>query len=75
MQQGPWVRIVQNVISPHAYSLLILPVTLLAAFLSDRYESRGITFDLISMLSVVGFAVHLGNVLCLNEDFFLDVTC
>ena len=58
-----------------AYSSTALPVTLIAAFLSDRYESRGITAAIVSMLSVVGFALFLGNVLCLNEDSFLELTC
>ena len=51
------------------------PVTLLAAFFSDRYESRGITAALISMLAVVGFSLYLGKVPYLNEDSFLEVTC
>ena len=42
--------------------LLIPPVTLLTAFFSDRYESRGITAALVSMLAVVGFSIYLGNV-------------
>ena len=62
-------------ISLQAYSLLIPPVCLLTAFLSDRSESRGITAALVSMLAVVGFSLYLGNLLCLNEDSFLDVTC
>jgi hypothetical protein len=40
------------------------PVTLTSAYLSDRYESRGITIALLSVLAVVGFALYLGNVLC-----------
>ena len=42
--------------------LLIPPVTLLTAFCSDRYESRGITAALVSMLAVAGFSLYLGNV-------------
>jgi hypothetical protein len=60
-------------VSPGFYSLLISPVTLLSAFLSDRYESRGITLALISTLGVAGFALFLGNVLCLYEGSFLNV--
>jgi hypothetical protein len=39
-------------------------VTLISAYLSDRYESRGITAALVSLLAVVGYALYLGNVLC-----------
>ena len=46
------------------YALLASPVTLISAYLSDRYESRGITVALVSMLAVIGFALYLGNVLC-----------
>jgi MFS family permease len=53
-----------------AYSSTGPPVTLITAFLSDHYELRGITAAIVSMLSVAGFALFLGNVLCLNEDFF-----
>ena len=78
MQLGPLVRIVRNrdVMSLQAYLLLIPSVTLLAAFLSDRYESRGITAAIVSMLAIAGFSLFLGNVLCLNhDDSFLEVTC
>ena len=54
--------------------LLIPPVTLLTAFCSDRYESRGITAALVSMLAVAGFSLYLGNVFYWNEDLFLEVT-
>jgi hypothetical protein len=73
LQLGSFVRIVQNMISFQAYSLLIPPVALLTAFLSDRYESRGITLALISLPAVAGFALYLGNVPCLNKDSFLDI--
>ena len=45
------------------YALLASPVTLISAYLSDRYEARGITVALVSVLAVVGFALFLGNVL------------
>ena len=64
-----------NVISLQAYSLLIPSVTLLTAHLSDRYESRGIIAALNAMLAVAGFALYLGNVLCLNEDSYLEIKC
>jgi len=35
-------------------------VTIFSAFWSDRYESRGITTALISLLGVAGFALYLG---------------
>jgi len=35
-------------------------VTLLSAYLSDRYESRGKTIALVSVLAVVGYALYLG---------------
>ena len=44
--------------------LLVTLVTIMSAFLSDRYESRGITTVLISLLSVSGFALYLGNIIC-----------
>ena len=44
-----------------AYSLLIPPVSLTAAFFSDRYASRGIVIILVSMLAVVGFALFLSD--------------
>jgi len=34
-------------------------VTIISAFLSDRYESRGITTALISLIAVAGFALYL----------------
>jgi hypothetical protein len=43
------------------YALLASPVTLISAYLSDRYESRGITVALVSVLAVGGFALYLGN--------------
>jgi hypothetical protein len=45
-------------------SSLVALVTIISAFLSDRYESRGITAALISLLAVVGFALYLGNSFC-----------
>ena len=46
-------------------------VTIISAFWSDRYESRGITTALISLLAVVGFALYLGkNFQCLNQIFW-----
>jgi hypothetical protein len=45
------------------YALHASPVTLISAYLSDRYESRGIAVALVSVLAVVGFALYLGNVL------------
>jgi predicted MFS family arabinose efflux permease len=42
-------------------------VTVISACLSDRYESRGITVALVSVLAVVGFAVYLGA-----EDKFIS---
>jgi MFS family permease len=35
-------------------------VTIISAFWSDRYESRGVTTALVSLLAVVGFALFLG---------------
>ena len=70
LQLGRLVRIVQNVILSRLIHLPNLPVTLLAAFFSDRYESRGITAALVSMLAVIGFSLYLGKVLYLNEDSF-----
>ena len=46
------------------YAPLSSPVTLISAYFSDRYESRGITVSLVSVLAVVGFALFLGNLLC-----------
>jgi ABC-type Na+ efflux pump permease subunit len=46
------------------YALLTPLVTLISAYSSDRYESRGITIALLSVLAVVGFALYLGKVLC-----------
>ena len=40
---------------------LLSPVTLISAYLSDRYESRGITIVLISLLGIAGFALYLGK--------------
>jgi len=34
-------------------------VTLISAYLSDRYELRGITVALVSVLAVIGFALYL----------------
>jgi ABC-type Na+ efflux pump permease subunit len=51
------------------YTLLTPPVTLISAYSSDRYESRGITIALLSVLAAFGFALYLGNVLCLNQIF------
>jgi len=42
-------------------------VTLFASFLSDRYESRGITAALVSMLAVAGFALYLGAAAAENK--------
>ena len=39
----------------------LFSVTLFSAFWSDRYESRGITTALISLLAVAGFALYLGK--------------
>ena len=46
------------------YALLASPVTLISAYLSDRYESRGKSVALVSVLAVVGYALYLGKVLC-----------
>ena len=53
-------------ISLKAYFLLpfVALVTIIPAFWSDHYESRGITTALISLLAVVGFALYLGNIFC-----------
>jgi hypothetical protein len=45
-------------------------VTIFSAFWSDRYESRGITTALISLLAVVGFALYLGK----NRCYALDIS-
>ena len=45
------------------YALLASAVTLTSAYLSDRYESRGMTVALFSLLAVVGYALYLGNIL------------
>ena len=57
-----------------AYSLLGPLGTLITAFLSDHYESRGVTVATVSMISVAGFALYLGNVF-LIQGSFLGVTC
>jgi hypothetical protein len=59
-------------ISLKAYFLLPLValVTLIPAFWSDHYESRGITTALISLLAVVGFALYLGNIFCVRIRYF-----
>ena len=45
-------------------------MTLTSAYLSDRYESRGVTVALVTVVAVVGFSLYLGNVLCaLNQIF------
>ena len=44
--------------------LLVTLVTIISAFLSDHYESRGITTVLISLFSISGFALYLGNIIC-----------
>ena len=49
--------------------MLAPPVTLISGYLSDRYESRGVTIALVSVLAVIGFAIYLGNVVCLNQIF------
>ena len=54
--------------------MLVSPVTLISAYLSDRYKSRGITVALISALAVVGFALYLGNVLYAWIRYF-DARC
>ena len=45
-----------------AYSLFVPLVTLLTAWFSDRYTSRGIAVALVYLPSVAGFALYLGNV-------------
>ena len=52
---------------------LIAIVTIISAFWSDRYESRGITTALISLLGVAGFALYLGSFffLSLKSDCLL----
>jgi hypothetical protein len=59
LQLGPLVR--KSDVSPRLFTGLLLSVTLLAAFLSDRYESRGITAALVTMLAVTGFSLYLGK--------------
>ena len=49
-------------------------MTLISAYLSDHYESRGITVSLVSVLAVVGFALFLGNVFCARIRYF-DTKC
>ena len=56
------------------YAPLPSPVTLISAYLSDRYESRGITVALVTVLAVAGFALYLGNVLCPLNGYF-DARC
>jgi hypothetical protein len=50
-----------------AYSLLVPLVTLITAWFSDRYTSRGIAVALVYLPSVAGFALYLGNVLVLCQ--------
>ena len=59
--------------APHikAYSLLITPVTLTFAFLSDRYASRGIVIIILSMFAVAGFAIFLSDVALSLIQMFL----
>ena len=42
-------------------------MTIISAFWSDRYESRGVTTALISLLAVAGFALFLGNTFSILE--------
>ena len=54
------------------YGLLTVPsVTLIAAFLSDRYRSRGAVVISVSILGIAGFAVFLCNVALLIHASFL----
>ena len=58
------------------YSLLIPPVTLISAYISDRYASRGIVVILVAMFAVAGFAIFLSKVaLSLIQMFFAEFRC
>jgi predicted MFS family arabinose efflux permease len=48
-----------SIFLPSSLGVALL-VTIISAFWSDRYESRGITTALISLLGVAGFALYLG---------------
>ena len=41
--------------------MLVLPVTLITALLSDRYQARGVLVAIVSMIAVAGYALHLGK--------------
>ena len=58
------------------YSLLIPPVTLISAYISDRYASRGIVVIFVAMFAVAGFAIFLSKVaLSLIQMFFAEFRC
>ena len=48
------------------------PVSLLSAYLSDHYESRGFTSAVLVLLPVAGFALYLGNTSVLVSGYFDD---
>ena len=50
---------------------LVALVTIISAFWSDRYESRGVTTALIALLAVAGFSLFLGNTFSMLE---LDIS-
>jgi len=37
------------------------PVMLISAYLSDRYQSRGIAIALVATLAVAGYSIYLGK--------------
>jgi hypothetical protein len=56
-------------------SLIGSAVTLISAFLSDRYATRGIVISLVSILAVAGFALFLSNVVLLDSDISFLTSC
>ena len=68
LRLGSLVRFYKKIAQPmRTYALLASEVTLISAYLSDRYESRGMAVALVSLLAVVGYALYLGNILCASR--------
>ena len=49
----------------------LLTVSLIAAYLSDHYESRGIATALILLLAIAGFALFLGTFSVLESGILM----
>ena len=45
---------------------MLLIVTLIGAYISDRYDARGIPIMVISTLAVAGFALYLSTFLAVG---------